>query len=438
MSQHSSVSRFTLSAVFGLGLVSLVVGGSACSVPFCEANPGDPTCVMPNPTAQLEILTLRLNRNGGIIKVTAKGAVAADRIVLTLDNKVEVVATLKDAATGAAEASFTAMQLAGLTTGPVTATLKFGTKTPVSKNIRIYQPPSFMDGATTKATYSTGARMPSWVQVAKGKLFSAEDSATNRRISEYTVNNATIQGGPSAREPFVVPTPLTTLLDINENLIARATQNGAMVMLENADIGATSDVYASFRTLNLTKVNALATDRKNNFVAVAGEGQDAGLKVYIAPAAGATQVSPVTVNGGPTMAIMRLGVGILDADNALDVVAQYADGSAGVFLQDMTTKALTFNAGLSTALTGQLGATVKAVAVGDIDKDGQDDVVIVKGDAISYASIDGTTVTSGMIFPTGVAGDAVAVGDVSGDGKPDLIVAQKSTNQLIVFINQAQ
>ena len=435
MSQHSSVSRFTLSAVFGLGLVSLVVGGSACSVPFCEANPGDPTCAMPNPTAQLEILTLRLNRNGGIIKVTAKGAVAADRIILTLDNKVEVVAALKDAATGAAEASFTAMQLAGLTTGPVTATLKYGTKTPVSKNIRIYQPPSFMD--TAKATLSTGTRQPSWVQVAKGHVFSANDSTT-RLVKEYQLVGSMLQGLTVDREPLLTPMPLTTLLDINENLIVRGTQNGAMAALENADIGATSDVYASFRTLNLTKVNALSTDRKNNFVAVAGEGQDAGLKVYIAPAAGATQVSPVTVSGGPTMAIMRLGVGILDADNALDVVAQYADGSAGVFLQDMTTKALTFNAGLSTALTGQLGAAVNAVAVGDIDKDGQDDVVIIKGDAISYASIDGTTVTSGMIFPTGVAGDAVAVGDVSGDGKPDLIVAQKSTNQLIVFINQAQ
>lgn len=437
MSQHSSVSRFTLSAVFGLGLVSLVVGGSACSVPFCEANPGDPTCVMPNPTAQLEILTLRLNRNGGIIKVTAKGAVAADRIVLTLDNKVEVVAALKDAATGAAEASFTAAQLAGLTTGPVTATLKFGTKTPVSKNIRIYQPPSFMDGATTKATYTTGTRMPGWVQVSKNHIFSGNESATNRAVVEYSLNGTMI--APTAvREPLLIPLPLTSVIDINENLIVRATQNGAMAALENSDIGAVVDMYASFRTLNLTKVNALSTDRKNNFVAVAGEGQDAGLKVYIAPAAGATQVSPVTVSGGPTMAIMRLGVGILDADNALDVVAQYADGSAGVFLQDMTSKALTFNAGLSTALTGQLGAAVKAVAVGDIDKDGQDDIVIIKGDAVSYASIDGTTVTSGMIFPTGVMGDAVAVGDVSGDGKPDLIVAQKSTNQLIVFINQAQ
>lgn len=437
MSQHSSVSRFTLSAVFGLGLVSLVVGGSACSVPFCEANPGDPTCAMPNPTAQLEILTLRLNRNGGIIKVTAKGAVAADRIILTLDNKVEVVAALKDAATGAAEASFTAMQLAGLTTGPVTATLKYGTKTPVNKNIRIYQPPSFMDTATAKATYSTGTRMPSWVQVAKNHVFTLEDNAASRRANEYSLVGTTVTL-LGAREPLVNTMPLTSMLDINENLIVRGTQNGAMAALENADIGATSDVYASFRTLNLTKVNALSTDRKNNFVAVAGEGQDAGLKVYIAPAAGATQVSPVTVSGGPTMAIMRVGVGILDADNALDVVAQYADGSAGVFLQDMTTKALTFNAGLSTALTGQLGAAVNAVAVGDIDKDGQDDVVIIKGGAISYASIDGTTVTSGMIFPTGVMGDAVAVGDVSGDGKPDLIVAQKSTNQLIVFINQAQ
>jgi hypothetical protein len=136
-------------------------------------------------------------------------------------------------------------QLASVTPGQISVTLKAADKT-LSTKLRIFQPPTFMDAAGMKATFSTGARQPTWVQVAKGHVFAALDSATNHSIAEYQLSGTTLQG-LNAREPFLNTMPLTTMLDVSENQVVRATLGAGMFSVENADLAATVDTYTSQR-----------------------------------------------------------------------------------------------------------------------------------------------------------------------------------------------
>jgi len=422
----------TLAAVVGLS--SLVIGAVGCSVPLCEERPGDPRCTGDGgTTADLAVLTTRLSKNGGRVNVTAKGATT---VKLVLPGNLEVGCTVDGSGNGSCDVSMS--QLAAVTPGQISVTLKAGDKN-ISAKLRVFQPPTFTDAAGMKATYSTGARSPSWVQVAKGHVFTAEDSATNRRLAEYTVNGLAVQAVNTPREPLVFPVPLTTVADISEGQVVRATMGAGMFSVENADLAATSDVYTSFKMLTLTKVNALAVNRDSTVVAVAGEGTDGPLKVYTVPTPGQMNSAAVTLTGVTTKAVTRVGVGKLTDTSTVDIVAAHSDG-ASVFLQKAGMASPSLDQTLSSAVGSKLiGPGLTAMALGDIDRDGLDDVIAAQGSSVIVLSIDGSTVTSTPVLSSlPAAVDAVAVGDVTGDGKPDLVIAQKTGTLLTVFLNQAQ
>lgn len=419
------------------GLSGLLLGTTMdCSVPLCDERPGDPRCTADGgTTADLVLSTTRLSKNGGRVNITAKVATGT-AVKLVLPGNLEVGCTVDASGSGSCDVSMA--QLASVTPGQISVTLKAADKT-LSTKLRIFQPPTFMDAAGMKATLSTGARQPAWVQVAKGHVFSAEDSVTNRRIGEYVISGTTFQGVTNPREPFVNTMPLTTMLDVSENQVVRATLGAGMFSVENADLAATVDTYTSFKMLNLTKVNSVAASRDSTVVAVAGEGTDGPLKAYTLPAPGQTNSNAVTLTGATTKAVTRVGVGKLSDTSGPDIIAAHADG-ASVFLQKTGTAAPALDQTLSTMVGAKLiGPGLTAMAVGDIDRDGLDDIVAVQGASIIVLSIDGTTVTSTPVLSNlPMTVDAAAVGDVSGDGKPDLVIGQKAGAMLTVFINQAQ
>jgi hypothetical protein len=191
--------------------------------------------------------------------------------------------------------------------------------------------------------------------------------------------------------------------------------------------------------LNLTKVNSVAASRDSTVVAVAGEGADGPIKAYTLPSPGQTNSNAVTLTGVTTKAVTRVGVGKLSDTSGPDIIAAHADG-ASVFLQKTGTAAPALDQTLSTMVGAKLiGPGLTAMAVGDIDRDGLDDIVAVQGASIIVLSIDGTTVTSTPVLSNlPMTVDAAAVGDVSGDGKPDLVIGQKAGAMLTVFVNQAQ
>jgi hypothetical protein len=206
-----------------------------------------------------------------------------------------------------------------------------------------------------------------------------------------------------------------------------------------ADLAATTDVYTSFKMVNLTKVNALSVNRDSTVMAVAGEGADAPLKAFTVPTPGQTNSAAVILNGGSQKAVMRVGVGKLTDMSTVDIVAAHSDG-ASVFLQKTGMGSPSLDQALSSAVGSKLiGPGLTAMALGDIDRDGLDDVIAAQGTSIIVLSIDGTTVTSTPVLSSlPAAVDAIAVGDVSGDGKPDLVIAQKTGAMLTVFLNQVQ
>lgn len=423
----------TLAAAVGLS--SLVLGGAVgCSVPLCDERPGDPRCVPDGGTsADLAVVTTRLSKNGGRVSVTAKGATT---VKLVLPGNLEVGCTVDASGNGNCDVSMT--QLAAVMPGPINVTLKAGDKS-ISAKLRVFQPPTFMDAAGMKATLGTGSRQPTWIQVAKGHVFSSEDSASNRRLGEYSIVGTTFQGVTTPREPLVSTVPLTTSLDIGEAQIVRATMGAGTFAVENADLAATTDVYTSFKMLNLTKVNAVAVNRDSTVVAVAGEGTDGPLKAYTLPPAGQMNSAAVTLTGATTKAVARVGVGKLTETSTVDLVAAHSDG-ASVFLQKAGMANPTLDQTLSSAVGSKLiGPGLTAMAVGDIDRDGLDDVIAAQGTSVIVLSIDGATVTSTPVLSSlPAAVDALAVGDVTGDGKPDLVIAQKTGAMLTVFINQVQ
>jgi len=421
----------TLAAVVGLS--SLVIGAVGCSVPLCEERPGDPRCTGDGgTTADLAVVTTRLSKNGGRVNVTAKGATTAK---LVLPGNLEVACTVDGSGNGSCDVSMS--QLAAVTPGQISVTLKAGDKN-ISAKLRVFQPPTFTDAAGMKATLATGARQPTWVQVAKGRVFAAVDSATNRGVDEYQVSGTTLQG-VSPREFFRNTMPLSTVLDISEGQVVRATMGAGMFSVENADLAATSDVYTSFKMLTLTKVNALAVNRDSTVVAVAGEGTDGPLKAYTVPTPGQMNSAAVTLTGVTTKAVTRVGVGKLTDTSTVDIVAAHSDG-ASVFLQKAGMASPSLDQTLSSAVGSKLiGPGLTAMALGDIDRDGLDDVIAAQGSSVIVLSIDGSTVTSTPVLSSlPAAVDAVAVGDVTGDGKPDLVIAQKTGTLLTVFLNQAQ
>jgi len=421
----------TLAAVVGLS--SLVIGAVGCSVPLCEERPGDPRCTGDGgTTADLAVLTTRLSKNGGRVNVTAKGATT---VKLVLPGNLEVGCTVDGSGNGSCDVSMS--QLAAVTPGQISVTLKAGDKN-ISAKLRVFQPPTFTDAAGMKATYSTGARSPSWVQVAKGRVFTAEDNATNRRVFEYQVSGTTIQGLTS-REVFATPLPLTSVVDVSEGQAIRGTAAGGSYSVENADLASAVEMYTSFKMLTLTKVNALAVNRDSTVVAVAGEGTDGPLKAYTLPTPGQMNSAAVTLTGVTTKAVTRVGVGKLTDTSTVDIVAAHSDG-ASVFLQKAGMASPSLDQTLSSAVGSKLiGPGLTAMALGDIDRDGLDDVIAAQGSSVIVLSIDGSTVTSTPVLSSlPAAVDAVAVGDVTGDGKPDLVIAQKTGTLLTVFLNQAQ
>ena len=417
------------------GLSGLLLGTTIdCSVPLCDERPGDPRCTADGGTsADLALTTTRLSKNGGRVSITAKVATGT-AVKLVLPGNLEVGCTVDASGSGSCDVSMA--QLAAVTPGQISVTLKAADKT-LSAKLRIFQPPTFMDAAGMKATYSTGARQPSWVQVSQSHVFATDESSTsmNFRIDEFALSGTTLTA-TAARDTHFGFIPLGVMIAISEGQTIKATPQAGMINLENADLSGA--MYTSFKMLNLTKVNWVGANRDSTVVAVAGEGTDGPLKAFTLPTPGQTNSSAVTLSGVTTKAVTRVAVGKLTDTSGPDVVAAHADG-ASVFLQKAGTASPALDQTLSTMVGSKLiGPGLTAMALGDIDRDGLDDIVAVQGASIIVLSIDGTTVTSTPVLsnlPQTV--DAAAVGDVSGDGKPDLVIGQKAGAMLTVFINQA-
>lgn len=400
-----------------------------CSSGRCSSLPPDP----PPPAGELALLTHRLPKTGGRVAIQAV-VPSGTQVKLVLPHLTVGCGVLID---GQGSCEVSAEQLAPIPPGALSVTLQAGEKE-VADALRIYLPPVFQNAAGRKATYSTGARMPGGVQVARGHLFSLEYSATNTRVVEYYVSGATLVPF-STRDIFLAPVPLTTQLGISQIHAVQARQNGGTFLLEKAELEAPTDVYSNINQVALTQVSSLAVSRYSTLVAVAGEGIDGPLRAFVLPAPLANDSYPVAITGLSGKAVKQVALGALTETSSTDLVAAHADGLS-VFLAQQGPSRLVLDSTLSGLLSGTLnGAALAAMALGDVDGDGLDDLITLQGTSLQVLTIERRTVTatpllSGEPLPV----DALAIGDVSGDGRADLVVASKADASVTVFINQAR
>jgi hypothetical protein len=137
-----------------------------------------------------------------------------------------------------------------------------------------------------------------------------------------------------------------------------------------------------------------------------------------------------------------LAIGNINGDGKPDLVVT-STGMPNIFVYMNTTAPGATTATFSTYTNFTCGLTPYAVAMGDFNKDGKQDLAIVN-DADNTVSIyinatsPNATVPgfyTKVDFACGLTPRSVAVGDFNGDGKPDLAVGNESSNNVSIFIN---
>jgi hypothetical protein len=148
----------------------------------------------------------------------------------------------------------------------------------------------------------------------------------------------------------------------------------------------------------------------------------------------------VTVGNGPT----SVALGDVDGDGDLDLVAACALGDA-IIIRLNGGDASGSNTGVFYNGSGvPIGASVQTVAMGDVDGDGDLDIlgtsyrssnVVIRLNGGDATGSNTGIFSSGSSVAVGIFPGKVAVGDVDGDGDLDLLTANNTSNTVSMRLN---
>lgn len=169
----------------------------------------------------------------------------------------------------------------------------------------------------------------------------------------------------------------------------------------------------------------------------------------------ANLASSIPIANFPSSTVLPALVTVFDenADAHPDLAVFYPDGNVSIALSDSAGKNLSYEPKAGDALKNTAGlanAAPDAVAAGDIDQDGLDDLVIAKGGSLFVLSNEGGgTFSAGPALAIPVRGatgsvlltpvSAIVIGDVSADATrlKDLVLVSKTNRLLAVMENTA-
>ncbi|MBY0526875.1 MAG: FG-GAP-like repeat-containing protein [Gemmataceae bacterium] len=160
--------------------------------------------------------------------------------------------------------------------------------------------------------------------------------------------------------------------------------------------------------------------------------------VYLGNDGGIYRYDPLPLDAGQSVAVQRkpvgaVAVGDLNKDGNLDMAVVTAGGADILFGRGDGT----FDRG--PALVG--GAGPEAIAVGDFDKDGQLDLVVANGQGASVSlflrNADGTF-KNVQNFAVGHSLGSIVVGDFNGDGRLDVAMRHLDDESFSVLLGDAQ
>jgi hypothetical protein len=388
-------------------------------------------------SSNITLQNCRLPKTGGALNVTVNNLSSTARVTATLGSSGPMILFTMNS-----DGSYTGMvpgdDLSNIPPGPLSVTITAGDMN-LTQTIHVYVPPTFMMPAS--ASLALSGVTPSWAQVGgAGLIFDAEDmtSPSQRAIHSYAVSGSKLTQQPALNFQFgYVPTSVLT--DVTSSLAVQlAPQSGQTYSLGYAALSSKQSTYTSLTMLTYSQAMTLAADRTSAFVAVAGQGTSGPLQAYTLPAMANGQTMQASLTGIPTNEQPALlGWGLIDNDALVDLVAIHSDNTAAVYLQQSGQAfaySQTYAMGLQTgaALTG---ATQPGFAVGDVDQDGLDDVIIAQGGQVNELTNDSCNGTFTSTPLLSVPADLVAVGDVNGDSIADLVVVQKNPGMILVFLN---
>ncbi|MFC1707325.1 FG-GAP repeat domain-containing protein [Planctomycetota bacterium] len=220
--------------------------------------------------------------------------------------------------------------------------------------------------------------------------------------------------------------------------VANSASDDVAVYLQDA-LGslvqpAASPYAAATNTIALV-VGDVNSDGRADFIAVNSSTPGGSLTVYLQDQHGALAQmpgSPMTMGSGSSLA-----VGDFTADGRLDVAVAYVGGYVALFVQNTRSQLV------PAAAAWPVGTDPQGIAAGDLNGDGRLDLATANAgsnDVTIYVQNAGGGLTPSLMspLPVGTTPTGLAIGDLDGDGREDVVIANRGSNNVSVYLQDAQ